>query len=65
MSRKKIVYAADFETTVYYGQTYTEVWAAACVELESEDVHVFNTIDDQFDFFAGQENDIVAYYINI
>lgn len=65
MSRKKIVYAADFETTVYAGQTHTEVWAAACVELESEDVHVFNTIDKQFDFFAEQENDIVAYYHNL
>ena len=60
MSRKKIVYAADFETTVYAGQTHTEVWAAACVELESEDVHVFTTIDEQFDFFSDQENDIVA-----
>ena len=37
-------YMCDFETTVYNGQTETEVWAAAIVELGTEDVKVFNSI---------------------
>ena len=65
MSRKKVVYAADFETTVYKGQTFTEVWAAACVELNTENVLVFNSIDQQFNYFANQPFDIVAYYHNL
>ena len=28
-------YAADFETTVDDGQTYTEVWAAGLVSLDA------------------------------
>ena len=41
-------YIADFETTVYEGQTETEVWAAAIVPItapdEPESVKIFNTI---------------------
>lgn len=40
------IYAADFETTVYEGQTETEVWSAAIVELNSRDVKVFHSIDE-------------------
>lgn len=65
MCKNKIVYAADFETTVFSGQEYTEVWAAACVELNTENVHIFSSIDDQFDFFMNQKTDIVAYYHNL
>lgn len=65
MSKKKVVYAADFETTVFKGQSFTEVWAAACVELNSENVMLFSSIDQQFDFFATQPFDIVAYYHNL
>ena len=36
------VFVGDFETTVYEGQTKTEVWAAACVELYTEDVAIFH-----------------------
>ena len=45
MSKNKIVYAADFETTVFKEQEFTEVWAAACVELNTENVHIFSSID--------------------
>lgn len=40
------IYAADFETTVYEGQTETEVWSAAIVELNSRDVKVFHSLDE-------------------
>ena len=28
-------FVGDFETTVFKGQTYTEVWASACVEMNT------------------------------
>nr|DAE21697.1 MAG TPA: DNA polymerase B [Podoviridae sp. ct3lO13] len=55
----------DFETTVYKGQTSTEVWASASVELFSEDVHIFHSIDEQFKYFLSQKCNIVAYYHNL
>lgn len=55
----------DFETTVYKGQEYTEVWASASVELYTEDVHIFNSIDEQFEYFIKQDCNIIAYYHNL
>ena len=55
----------DFETTVYKGQEYTEVWASASVELYTEDVHIFHSIDEQFDYFIEQDCNIIAYYHNL
>ena len=43
-------FMADFETTVYDGQEYTEVWAAAIVELGSEDVQLFHSISEFFKY---------------
>lgn len=58
-------FVGDFETTVYKGQTYTEVWASACVELFTEDVHIFQSINEQFDYFIQQKCNIVCYYHNL
>lgn len=55
----------DFETTVYKGQQFTEVWASACVELYTEDVHIFHSIGDTFDYFKSLNSNIVAYYHNL
>ena len=55
----------DFETTVYDGQDHTEVWAAASVELYTEDVNIFHSISEQFDYFIGLNQNIVAYYHNL
>ena len=55
----------DFETTVYKGQTTTEVWASACVELYTEDVKIFHSIDETFDYFISLDCPIVAYYHNL
>lgn len=55
----------DFETTVYKGQEFTEVWASACVELYTEDVHIFHSIGDTFDYFKSLNSNIVAYYHNL
>ena len=44
--RKSTMYMADFETTVYDGQTSTEVWAAAMVKIGTEDVVIYHSIGD-------------------
>lgn len=63
------VFVGDFETTVFEGQTSTEVWASGCVELYTEDVKIFHTIDDQWNFFCDivyRENcDLTVYYHNL
>ena len=55
----------DFETTVYKEQVNTEVWASASVELFTEDVKIFHSIEEQFDYFIAQKCNIVAYYHNL
>ena len=55
----------DFETTVYKGQEFTEVWASASVELFTENVSIFHSIDEQFNYFVKQDCNIVAYYHNL
>lgn len=58
-------FACDFETTVYQGQVNTEVWASASVELFSEDVHIFHSIDEQYEYFKSLNCNVVAYYHNL
>lgn len=55
----------DFETTVYKGQVNTEVWASASVELFTEDVQIFHSIEEQFDYFKSLDTNICAYYHNL
>lgn len=63
--RKFRYFSADFETTVYKGQVNTEVWAAACVELFTEKVEIFHSIEEQFDYFVSLNANICAYYHNL
>lgn len=58
-------FVGDFETTVYKGQVNTEVWASASVELFTEDVHIFHSIQEQFDYFLSLKTGIVVYYHNL
>lgn len=58
-------FVGDFETTVYKGQVHTEVWASACVELFTEDVKIFHSIDEQFEYFVSLKTNIVCYYHNL
>lgn len=62
---KTRVFMCDFETTVYKGQTNTEVWASASVELGTEDVHIFHSIEDQFNYFVSLNCNVVGYYHNL
>lgn len=60
------ILVGDFETTVYEGQEFTEVWAAACVELNTEDVKIFHSIGDMFNYILTlDDNRIVIYFHNL
>lgn len=58
-------FMADFETTVYKGQVNTEVWASASVELYTDNVSIFNSIDEQFDYFKSLNSNLIVYYHNL
>lgn len=55
----------DFETTVYEGQVNTEVWASAVVELNTEDVKLFHSLEDTFNYLKSLDSDIIIYYHNL
>ena len=56
-------FVGDFETTVYAGQTSTEVWASAVVELFTEDVKILHSIEETFDYLAGMKENVMIYYV--
>lgn len=67
MSAKKSYryFMCDFETTVYQGQAHTEVWASACVELYSENVDIFHSLKELFDYLISLKSNVVAYFHNL
>lgn len=67
-SDKWRAFSADFETTVDENtavQTETEVWSAASVELWTEDVMVFHSIGELFDYYVSLNENIVVYFHNL
>lgn len=64
-TRQYRYFVGDFETTVYKGQQHTEVWASASVEMWTEDVQIFHSIGEQWDYFVSLKTNIVAYYHNL
>lgn len=64
-TNRTLTFVADFETTVYEGQTNTEVWAAAIVETFTEDVKVFNSIDGLFEYILGFKFSSIIYFHNL
>lgn len=65
--KKYRYFVGDFETTVYENQTYTEVWASALVELNSEDVLILNSIGSTIDYLykLAEKDNIIVYYHNL
>lgn len=63
--RKSTVFVGDFETTVYKGQDHTEVWAAAIVELHTEDVKIFHSLPDLWNYMKSIEGNITCYFHNL
>lgn len=64
-TRKYRYFVGDFETTVYKGQTATEVWASASVELFTEEVSIFHSLAEQFEYFLSLKENLVVYYHNL
>ena len=58
-------FCADFETTVYEGQTSTEVWASAVVELHTEKVLIFSDIASTLIYLSSFKENIIVYYHNL
>ena len=58
-------FVGDFETTVYENQESTEVWASALVELFDEDVKIFHSIGETFEYFKSLNCNICVYYHNL
>lgn len=65
MKLKSTLMVADFETTVYDGQTSTEVWAAACCKLYTEDVHIFNDIGGFMKYLLRLRTGITLWFHNL
>lgn len=66
MRTKKVRYmVCDFETTVYKGQTDTEVWASACVELFTEDVVIHHSLPELFDYLKSMKSNLICYFHNL
>lgn len=61
----KQIFVGDFETTVYKGQTSTQVWASALVPLYSEDVKIFHSIDSTLDYLEKLKKSCIVYYHNL
>lgn len=63
-------FVGDFETTVYDNQQYTEVWASALVNLDTEDelssVLIHHSIGETFEYLLSlKRKNIVVYYHNL
>lgn len=64
--KKQMKYmVGDFETTVYEGQTFTEVWASAVVELGTEDVKIHHSIRETYNYLYNLRQNICIYYHNL
>lgn len=63
--RKQRVFVGDFETTVFKGQEFTEVWASALVELNTEDVFICGSIEEQWNYIKSLKCNCLIYYHNL
>lgn len=65
MKKEVKIFVGDFETTVYKGQQSTEVWSSACVEIYTEDVKIFHSLPEQFEYFQSLKSHIICYFHNL
>lgn len=66
MKKQVRYFAADFESTTYEGQTFTEVWAAACAELFSQDgPTTFSSIGDFYNYLCALNSNLIVYFHNL
>lgn len=58
-------FMGDFETTVYDGQERTDVWASAVAELYTDNVEIFHSIDDTWNYLVSLKQNVIIYYHNL
>ena len=62
-------YIADLETVVYDGQTETEAWASAIVDLKAPNdigsVLIHHSLEETLDYLEKQDEDAILYYHNL
>lgn len=64
-NRKSRIFVSDFETTVFKGQEFTEVWAAATVEMGTENVSIFHSLNDLFEYYVSLKCNVITYFHNL
>ena len=64
-TKQYTILVGDFETTVYKGQEFAEVWASAIVPLFSEDVVVLKSISETWNYLKSLKGNILIYYHNL
>ena len=64
-TRFKDFFVGDFETTVYDNQDHTEVWASAVVKFHTENVTIFHSIDETFEYIISLNKNVCIYFHNL
>ncbi len=64
-AKKWRTFVGDFETTVYKGQDHTEVWAAAIVEMYTEDVIIYHSLPELWDYIKSLHCSVQLYFHNL
>lgn len=62
---KSRYFVCDFETTVFEEQEYTEVWAFAIVEMFTDNVMIFHSLDEGFNFLRALNQNVILYFHNL
>lgn len=65
MKKEELIMVGDFETTVYKGQTYTEVWASGLCPLFSEEALIFNSINETWEYLKSLRQNVKVFYHNL
>lgn len=60
-----MIYACDFETTVFKGQTETEVWLAGFLSTDFTRECIFNNLDDFMIALLNEAWTLTAYFHNL
>lgn len=58
-------FVCDFETTVFEQQEYTEVWAFAIVEMFTDNVMIFHSLEEGFDYLRSLNQNVILYFHNL
>jgi len=64
-AKSRRCYACDFETSVYDGQTTTEVWASGYCELYTHTSETWNNLDEFMVWVLGLSAHTIVYFHNL